>query len=131
MIIGNLDRETMSGRCWFTVGNDVLSVLMFPTFIGTVQHPLDAGERHRLVAIRAGRLGARIHAQPLDRRPPGLTLRGFLPGFEPGSTRVHIKHGIAAAAGAVLMFGLSWYAGRSRAYGSGNGYTASCRAHPA
>jgi hypothetical protein len=28
---------------------------------------------------------------------------------------VHVKHGIAAAAAAVLCFGVGWYAGRSYA----------------
>jgi hypothetical protein len=40
---------------------------------------------------------------------------GSLPGFEAGSTLVHVKHGIAAAAAAVLCFGFGWYAGRSHA----------------
>ena len=46
---------------------------------------------------------------------PAGSLPGFLPGFEAGSTLVHVKHGIAAAAAAVLCFGFGWYAGRSHA----------------
>jgi hypothetical protein len=46
---------------------------------------------------------------------PAGSLPGFLPGFEAGSTVVHMKHGIAAAAAAVLCFAFGWYAGRSRA----------------
>ena len=42
-------------------------------------------------------------------------LPDFFPGFEPDSDRVHVKHGIAAAVAAVLMFVVGWYAGRSRA----------------
>jgi hypothetical protein len=46
---------------------------------------------------------------------PADSLPDFFPGFEPGSDRVHVKHGIAAAVAAVLMFAIAWYAGRSRA----------------
>ena len=46
---------------------------------------------------------------------PAGSLPGFMPGFEAGSTLVHVKHGIAAAAAAVLCFGFGWYAGRSHA----------------
>jgi hypothetical protein len=46
---------------------------------------------------------------------PAGSLPGFLPGFEAGSTLVHVKHGIAAAAAAVLCFGFGWYAGGSHA----------------
>ena len=46
---------------------------------------------------------------------PAGSLPGFLPGFEAGSTLVHVKHGIAAAAVAVLCFAFGWYRGRSRA----------------
>jgi hypothetical protein len=46
---------------------------------------------------------------------PGGSLPSFLPGFEPGSTLLHVKHGIAVAAVAVLCFAFGWYAGRSRA----------------
>jgi hypothetical protein len=38
-----------------------------------------------------------------------------VPGFEAGSTRVHLKHGGAAAVAAVVLFAIAWYAGKSRA----------------
>jgi len=46
---------------------------------------------------------------------PAGSLPGFLPGFAAGSTVVHLKHGIAAAAAAVLCFGFGWYTGRAHA----------------
>jgi hypothetical protein len=46
---------------------------------------------------------------------PAGSLPGFLPGFDAGSTVVHVKHGIAAAAVAVLCFGFGWYTGRAHA----------------
>jgi hypothetical protein len=46
---------------------------------------------------------------------PAGSLPSFVPGFEAGATLVHVKHGIAAAAAAVLFFAFGWYAGRSRA----------------
>jgi hypothetical protein len=42
-------------------------------------------------------------------------LPSYLPGFEAGSTVVHVKHGIAAAVAAVLFFAFGWYTGRARA----------------
>jgi hypothetical protein len=45
---------------------------------------------------------------------PAGSLPGFVPGFEAGATRVHVKHGIAAAVVAVALFVYAWYAGRSR-----------------
>jgi hypothetical protein len=45
---------------------------------------------------------------------PAGSLPGFFPGFQAGSSHVHVKHGIAAAAVAVLAFAMAWYAGRSR-----------------
>jgi hypothetical protein len=44
---------------------------------------------------------------------PAGSLPSFMPGFEAGSTLVHVKHGIAAAAAAVVCFGFGWYMGRS------------------
>jgi hypothetical protein len=44
---------------------------------------------------------------------PAGSLPSFVPGFEAGSTVVHMKHGIAAAAAAVVCFAIGWYAGRS------------------
>ena len=46
---------------------------------------------------------------------PAGSLPSFIPGFEAGSTQVHLKDGIAAAVAAALLFGFGWYAGRSRA----------------
>ena len=46
---------------------------------------------------------------------PAGSLPGFFPGFEANSSHIHMKHGIAAAAAAVLFLALGWYAGRSRA----------------
>jgi hypothetical protein len=46
---------------------------------------------------------------------PAGSLPGFFPGFEAGSPHVHVKHGVAAAAAAVVLFAIGWYAGRSRA----------------
>ncbi len=45
---------------------------------------------------------------------PAGSLPGFFPGFEAGGTRVRVKHGIAAAVVAVVVFAFAWYAGRSR-----------------
>ena len=52
--------------------------------------------------------------QPFDKEP-FMHSPDFFPGFEAGLARVHIKHGIAAATAAVLMFAVGWYLGRSRA----------------
>src|SRR5262249_18563973 len=49
---------------------------------------------------------------------PAGSLPSVFPGFEAGSTRVHVKHGLAAAAVAVVLFAIAWYAGRSRARGA-------------
>jgi hypothetical protein len=46
---------------------------------------------------------------------PAGSLPGFLPGFEAGSPLVHVKHGIAAAAAAVVCFAFGWYTGRAHA----------------
>jgi hypothetical protein len=46
---------------------------------------------------------------------PAGSLPSFLPGFEAGSTLIHVKHGIAAAAAAVVCFAFGWYTGRARA----------------
>jgi hypothetical protein len=46
---------------------------------------------------------------------PAGSLPSFVPGYESGSSIIHVKHGIAAAAAAVLFLALGWYAGRSRA----------------
>jgi hypothetical protein len=46
---------------------------------------------------------------------PAGSLPGFLPGFEAGSALIHVKHGIAAAAAAVVCFAFGWYTGRAHA----------------
>ena len=46
---------------------------------------------------------------------PAGQLPSLLPGFEAGSSLVHVKHGIAAAAAAILLFTFGWYTGRARA----------------
>ena len=45
---------------------------------------------------------------------PAGSLPTFVPGFEAGSAHIHVKHGIASALVAVVLFGLGWYVGRSR-----------------
>jgi hypothetical protein len=46
---------------------------------------------------------------------PAGSLPAFLPGFEAGSDHVHVKHAVASLAVAVVLFGIAWFAGRSRA----------------
>jgi hypothetical protein len=45
---------------------------------------------------------------------PAGSLPGFFPGFQAGSTHIHVKHGIAAAVICVILFAFAWYAGRTR-----------------
>jgi hypothetical protein len=45
---------------------------------------------------------------------PAGSLPTFFPGFEPGSARVHVKHGLAALAFAIVLFAVGWFAGKSR-----------------
>jgi len=40
---------------------------------------------------------------------PASALPSFFPGHEAGSTRHHVKHGIAAAAVAAACFVLAWF----------------------
>jgi hypothetical protein len=44
---------------------------------------------------------------------PASSLPSFFPGFEAGSARVHVKHGLASLVVAVVLFVIAWYAGRS------------------
>jgi hypothetical protein len=67
----------------------------------------------RIVAILLGLVFAAV-AIVYWSMPAG-SLPGFLPGFEAGSTLVHVKHGIAAAIVALLCFAFGWYTGRARA----------------
>ena len=46
---------------------------------------------------------------------PAGSLPTAFPGFEAGSSRIHIKHGVAVAIVAVIAFAFAWWAGRSRA----------------
>jgi amino acid permease len=40
---------------------------------------------------------------------PAESLPTFFPGFEPGSARVHVKHGIVAVVVAIVLFGAGWF----------------------
>jgi hypothetical protein len=44
---------------------------------------------------------------------PAGSLPTFFPGFEAGSPRVHIKHGIVAVVVAIILLGAGWFARRS------------------
>ena len=44
---------------------------------------------------------------------PAGSLPSFFPGFELGSTRLHVKHGVAALAVAIVLLGIAWFVGRS------------------
>jgi len=43
---------------------------------------------------------------------PADQLPSFFPGYAPGSGIIHIKHGYAAVAGAVVFFVIGWFIGR-------------------
>ena len=43
---------------------------------------------------------------------PADSLPAWLPGYEPGMTRIRLRHGIAAAAVGVILFAIGWFAGR-------------------
>jgi hypothetical protein len=45
---------------------------------------------------------------------PAGSLPTFMPGYVPGAQNVHMKHAIAAAVVAVLLFVIGLFAGRSR-----------------
>jgi hypothetical protein len=44
---------------------------------------------------------------------PAGSLPQFLPGFEAGSSHVHVTHGLASLAAAVVVFGFAWFRGRA------------------
>jgi len=44
---------------------------------------------------------------------PAGSLPSFFPGFEAGSPRIHVKHGVVSLAVAIVLFGIGWFAGRS------------------
>jgi len=46
---------------------------------------------------------------------PAGSLPTFMPGYEAGSQHMHMKHAIAAAVAAVILFLIGWFAGRARA----------------
>jgi hypothetical protein len=43
---------------------------------------------------------------------PADSLPGFFPGHEAGVTRMHTKHGMAAAAAGIVLLAASWWMGR-------------------
>ena len=45
---------------------------------------------------------------------PAGSLPGFMPGFEAGVPRVHVKHGVAALVVAAVCFIVAWFVGRSQ-----------------
>ena len=45
---------------------------------------------------------------------PAGSLPTFMPGYVPGAQNIHMKHAITAAVGAVILFGLGLFVGRSR-----------------
>jgi len=45
---------------------------------------------------------------------PAGSLPTFMPGYEAGSQHMHMKHAIAAAVAAVILFLIGWFAGRAR-----------------
>jgi hypothetical protein len=44
---------------------------------------------------------------------PASSLPAFMPGFEAGSARIHVKHGAVAAVVALVLFGFAWYRARA------------------
>ena len=46
---------------------------------------------------------------------PAGSLPTFMPGYEAGSQHMHMKHAIAAAVAAVILFLIGWFTGRARA----------------
>ena len=40
---------------------------------------------------------------------PGGSLPAFFPGYVPGSTHVHLKHGIATLILGLALFALAWF----------------------
>lgn len=43
---------------------------------------------------------------------PAELLPTFMPGYEAGSTRVHLKHGVVSGVAALVLFGIGWWSGR-------------------
>jgi hypothetical protein len=44
---------------------------------------------------------------------PAGSLPSFMPGYEAGSSHMHMKHAITAAVAAVVLFLIGWFIGRS------------------
>ncbi len=44
---------------------------------------------------------------------PAGSLPTFMPGYEAGSAHVHMKHAVIAVVGAVVLFLIGWFLGRS------------------
>jgi hypothetical protein len=40
------------------------------------------------------------------------SLPTFLPGYEAGSTHIHLKHGVVAVVAAIILFLIGWFLGR-------------------
>jgi hypothetical protein len=64
----------------------------------------------RLIAIILGLLCAA--AAVMYFIMPAGALPSFFPGYEAGSTVTHLKHGLAAAVAAVVLFAVAGFAGR-------------------
>jgi len=47
---------------------------------------------------------------------PAGSLPGFMPGFEAGSPRIHVKHGVVAAVVAAALFAFAWFKGRAQPF---------------
>ena len=45
---------------------------------------------------------------------PAGSLPTFMPGYLEGSSHIHKTHALAAAIGAVVLFAVGWFVGRSR-----------------
>lgn len=43
---------------------------------------------------------------------PADSLPSFIPGYDPNLHTIHLKHGIAAAVAAAVLFLIGWFAGR-------------------
>lgn len=46
---------------------------------------------------------------------PADQLPQFMPGYEAGVARIHVKHGVAAAVAGLLLFVFGWFLGRKSA----------------
>jgi hypothetical protein len=43
---------------------------------------------------------------------PAGSLPTFFPGYEAGSSAIHVKHGIASGVAAVVVYAIGWWMGR-------------------